>query len=132
MAAPDSPAHLAEGEPAEVDNPDNTVGDQSLEVHQETSEPIEFSSPTLDIKEEPDYFRELEAEPVDETVEPATASEPAAASSLLVDPNIPGEEELQPPPTSPALVVEGAATGAPATTEPVQVGHSPSAPSRPP
>ena len=67
--APDSPVlATAEDETTEVVNPDNQDVDHPPEEYQETSEPIEFSSPTLDTKEEPDYSRGLETE-LAETVE---------------------------------------------------------------
>ena len=94
------------------------VADHPTEETQDI--PLDSEEVTEEVKEEPDFS--LGAEPVD----PASSEVPGG-------PNIPADEELQPPPTSPALVAEGAASSAPvAASEPVRVGHSPAGPSRPP
>ena len=107
----------------EIDNPDNQL----------PKEEIDFSNDTA---------QEISAEPADSVAEPIVGSSPSVVEP---DPNsieapvyvtypadaVAEEDEVPPPPTSPFLEQEGAATGA-STTGHVRVGHSPSGPSRPP
>ena len=107
----------------EIDNPDN----------QTTKEEVDFSNDTA---------QEISAEPADSVADPILGSSPSVVEP---DPNsieapvyvtypadaVAEEDEVPPPPTSPFLEQEGAATGA-STTGHVRVGHSPSGPSRPP
>eukprot|EP00435_Cladocopium_sp_Y103_P004916 s4356_g1.t1 len=114
----------------ESENPENTADLESsnpLEPHREpdsdrTLSPVEVS----EFPEFPDW-----GEGVPEEVAQEGTEESRAAAPVYVQFSEEAEEEVPPPPTSPFLVSEGAAAGAP-TTEPIQVGHSASAPSRPP
>eukprot|EP00435_Cladocopium_sp_Y103_P069288 s77_g33.t1 len=88
-------------------------------------------APTLSPVEEPEFPDSPDwGEGVPEEVAEGT-EESRAAAPVYVHFLEPAEEEVPPPPTSPFLVSEGAASGAP-ETEPIQVGHSAAAPSRPP
>ena len=116
--------HPSEAEQPEVDNPKNTAAEAP---QSESANPIDYSSPSIDPKEEADWGKtetvEGEAEVSAEPVVAPSAATTAAASSSDPLPVAAGEED--------SLAAVGAAEGSP-TTGHDQTGHSPSAPSKPP
>eukprot|EP00435_Cladocopium_sp_Y103_P029162 s2193_g7.t1 len=121
---PENPAELGSSNPLE---PPNLEPDSDR-----TLSPVE----TSEFPEFPDWGEGVPEEVAQEGTEESRAAAPVyvqfseqAEEEETVEVEV--EEEVPPPPTSPFLVAKGAAVGAP-TTEPIQVGHTPAAPSRPP
>eukprot|EP00435_Cladocopium_sp_Y103_P074380 s140_g48.t1 len=128
----EEPAASCEEDPIthpESENPENTADLESsnpLEPHREPDSDRTLSP--VEVPEFPDFPEWGEGVP-EEVAQEGTEESRAAAPVHVQFSEEAEEEEVPPPPTSLFLVSEGAATGAP-TTEPIQVGHSASAPSR--
>ena len=116
---------------AEANIVDEQIDNQAALDEGEQLETPVFEPPsethTTEVKEEVD-FEEVEVEvEVDTTPAGATTTTSLEAPSEVEA----GDDSVPPPPTSPFLEAAGAAEGAPGSGH-LQVGHSPSAPSRPP